>query len=118
MGENRNDHGDLTCLCMIPKDEFDSHDNVKCDNEHLIKMHFHKHGNTLSNHSNDLHAGEENERQKEEGTTFAYKPSIEFQELNEKLKQNSVILIDVRSREELNEDGKIPGSFNIPPPEI
>merc|ERR1719431_1256186 len=39
------------------------------------------------------------------GTILNYVDSIEFQDLKEKLEQNSIILIDVRNSAELTEDG-------------
>jgi len=43
---------------------------------------------------------------------------INFEQLSEFLKDGTVVLVDVRNPNELEEDGKISGSFNIPLPEV
>ena len=44
--------------------------------------------------------------------------NIDFEELNEALEWDSILLIDVRNRSELISKGKIPKSFNVPLHEI
>lgn len=39
---------------------------------------------------------------------------LSFEEVSNGLKEGSLIYIDVRNRSEIKNDGKIPGSFNIP----
>lgn len=40
--------------------------------------------------------------------------NIQFEDLNQQLKNSKIILIDVRESDELIKEGKIPGSINIP----
>ncbi|XP_069982388.1 uncharacterized protein [Penaeus vannamei] len=49
---------------------------------------------------------------------ITYPIGIEFEELAEGLLNNSVVLIDVRNRWELEETGKLPRSQNVPLPEF
>ncbi|ROT78443.1 Heat shock protein 67B2 [Penaeus vannamei] len=49
---------------------------------------------------------------------ITYPIGIEFEELAERLLNNSVVLIDVRNRWELEETGKLPRSQNVPLPEF
>ncbi|XP_042892773.1 rhodanese domain-containing protein CG4456-like [Penaeus japonicus] len=49
---------------------------------------------------------------------ITYPIGIEFEELAEGLLNNSVVLIDVRNRWELQETGKLPRSQNVPLPEF
>ena len=44
--------------------------------------------------------------------------SIEFEQLSSAMKVSSTVLLDVRNLSELKEDGRIPGSVNIPLPEV
>ena len=44
--------------------------------------------------------------------------TVEFDKLSSAMKVASTVLLDVRSVSELAEDGRIPGSVNIPLPEI
>ena len=39
---------------------------------------------------------------------------LSFEEVSNGLKEGSLIYVDVRNRSELRNDGKIPGTFNIP----
>ena len=43
---------------------------------------------------------------------------VEFDKLSSAMKVSSTVLLDVRNVSELEEDGRIPGSVNIPLPEI
>ena len=43
---------------------------------------------------------------------------IDFDELQQRLELETVLLIDVRNRTEIASLGKIPNSFNVPMPEI
>jgi len=43
---------------------------------------------------------------------------VSFSALNLLIDENSIILIDVRNKTELEKTGKIPGSFNVPLPDI
>ena len=43
---------------------------------------------------------------------------VNFQQLKDQLNEGTAILVDVRNPNELQEDGKIPGSFNIALPEL
>ncbi|XP_042892774.1 uncharacterized protein LOC122266898 [Penaeus japonicus] len=49
---------------------------------------------------------------------ITYPIGIEFEELAEGLLNNSVVLIDVRNRWELEDTGKLPRSQNVPLPEF
>ena len=44
--------------------------------------------------------------------------TVEFDKLSSAMKVSSTVLLDVRNVSELEEDGRIPGSVNIPLPEI
>ena len=43
---------------------------------------------------------------------------VTFDQLTAKLGDGSALLVDVRNPNELQEDGKIPGSFNVALPEL
>ena len=43
---------------------------------------------------------------------------VTFQQLTDQLREGTAILVDVRNPNELQEDGKIPGSYNIALPEL
>lgn len=44
--------------------------------------------------------------------------TVEFDQLSSAMKVSSTVLLDVRNVSELAEDGRIPGSVNIPLPEL
>ena len=43
---------------------------------------------------------------------------VSFQELTALLSEGTAVLVDVRNPNELKDDGKIPGSFNVALPEL
>merc|ERR1712117_9924 len=43
---------------------------------------------------------------------------IKFEELKSCIERDQLVVIDVRSADEIKDTGKLPGSFNIPLPEI
>ena len=43
---------------------------------------------------------------------------LNFEQMNKILKEESLILVDVRNAKELVDDGKIPASFNVPLPDL
>jgi rhodanese-related sulfurtransferase len=45
-------------------------------------------------------------------------PEISFEEIQEGIKNGNVVLVDVRGREELQDQGQIANSTNIPLPEL
>ena len=44
--------------------------------------------------------------------------ALNFEQMNKILKEESLILVDVRNTNELVDDGKIPASFNVPLPDL
>ena len=44
--------------------------------------------------------------------------TVEYEQLSSAMKDTSTVLLDVRNVSELKDDGRIPGSVNIPLPEL